>query len=277
MVVSIDQLSTASTPGPVATGFLREYARGVGLLGRGLLLCTRTPGLLGLGLIPVAVTAVLFGTLFAALLFFIGDLATVVTWFADSWPQLPRTLTRVLAGAALVGVALLIGVVTFTAVALAIGEPFYERISRRVEQWCGGAPPAAEPGFWRAMGHGLADSARLVGIAAATGIGLFLAGLLPAVGQTVVPVLGAAVAGWFLAVELTGIPFSQRGLRLRDRTRALRRHRARALGFGMAVFGCFLVPGGAVLIMPAAVAGGTLLARRALGLPDSPGPADPPS
>jgi CysZ protein len=40
-----------------------------------------------------------------------------------------------------------------------------------------------------------------------------------------------------------------------------------ALGFGVAVFGCFLIPFGAVLLMPAAVAGGTLLARHALGLP----------
>jgi CysZ protein len=40
-----------------------------------------------------------------------------------------------------------------------------------------------------------------------------------------------------------------------------------ALGFGVAVFCCFLIPLGAVLIMPAAVAGGTLLARHSLGLP----------
>lgn len=96
----------------------------------------------------------------------------------------------------------------------------------------------------------------------------FLAGFLPAVGQTVVPVLGALVGGWFLAVELVGVPFTRRGLRLPDRRRALRAHRPAALGFGTAVFCCFLVPGGAVLVMPAAVAGGTLLARRALGLPD---------
>jgi hypothetical protein len=40
-----------------------------------------------------------------------------------------------------------------------------------------------------------------------------------------------------------------------------------ALGFGVAVFACFLIPLGAVLLMPAAVAGGTLLSRRVLGLP----------
>jgi CysZ protein len=75
------------------------------------------------------------------------------------------------------------------------------------------------------------------------------------------------VAGWILAVELTGVPFQRRGQRLRDRRAALRGHRPMALGFGAAVFVCFLIPLGAVLLMPAAVAGGTLLSRRALGLP----------
>jgi CysZ protein len=39
-----------------------------------------------------------------------------------------------------------------------------------------------------------------------------------------------------------------------------------ALGFGVSVFVCFLVPLGAVLVMPAAVAGATLLTRHAYGL-----------
>jgi CysZ protein len=42
-----------------------------------------------------------------------------------------------------------------------------------------------------------------------------------------------------------------------------------ALGFGIATFVCFLIPLGAVLVMPAAVAGATLLSRRVLGLPDA--------
>jgi uncharacterized protein involved in cysteine biosynthesis len=68
----------------------------------------------------------------------------------------------------------------------------------------------------------------------------------------VVPVIGALFGGWFLAVELTGMPFTRRGLRLRDRRRILATRRPMAVGFGAAVFLCFLIPLGAVLIMPAA-------------------------
>lgn len=117
--------------------------------------------------------------------------------------------------------------------------------------------------WWRS----LLDSARLVLRSLSLTIPLFFAGFLPLVGQTVVPVLAAAVGGWFLALELVGAPFARRGLRLPDRRRMLRAHRPLALGFGTAVFVCCLVPFAAVLIMPAAVAGGTLLARQVLGLP----------
>lgn len=80
-----------------------------------------------------------------------------------------------------------------------------------------------------------------------------------------VPVLGALVGGWFLTMELTSVPFERRGLRVWDRRRILKGRRALAVGFGTATFLCFLVPGGAILVTPAAVAGATLLAREVLG------------
>lgn len=261
----MNQLRHTARVSKESDGPLREFLRGVGLLGQGLRLYAQAPKVLLLGLIPVAITAALFVAAFTVLVIFLPDLAGLVTWFADDWATGTRTLVRVLAGIAILGVAFLLTVLTFTAVALTIGEPFYERISDLVEHRCGGEVPETEPGFWQSFWSGLADSARLVALSVVIGSGLFLAGFLPVVGQTVIPVIGAAVGGWFLAVELVGIPFSRRGLRVRDRWQALRAHRARALGFGMAVFACFLVPGGAVLVMPAAVAGGTLLARRALG------------
>lgn len=259
------------SPAPSPTSAIRAYAQGVQLLGRGLARYARTPRLMVLGLIPVAVTTLLFAIALGVLLFFLGDLATAATWFADDWSPGARSLVRVLVGIAIVGAAVLLGVVSFTAFTLAIGEPFYERISAHVEEVCGGGPDEVQTGFFRSMATGLVDSARTLLLTGAVGVALFLAGFLPVVGQSVVPVLGATAGGWFLALELVGIPFSRRGLRLADRRRALRGHRARALGFGTAVFLCFLVPGGAVLVMPAAVAGGTLLARQALGLPISAG------
>jgi CysZ protein len=72
------------------------------------------------------------------------------------------------------------------------------------------------------------------------------------------------VSGYFLTLELTSIPLERRGLRRRDRFALLRRNRALAVGFGASVFVVFLIPLGALIAMPGAVAGGTLLARERL-------------
>ncbi|MEV6600643.1 EI24 domain-containing protein [Actinoplanes sp. NPDC051346] len=261
-------LRSAAARGATASGSaVREFLTGAGLLGRGLGLVLKSPRLLGLGLVPAVITGLLYGAALIALVAFIGDLASAVTWFADDWSEFWRDLIRVFAGVALLGVGGLLGVLTFTAVALLIGDPFYEKISGLVEHRYGGVPDEVEVPLLASLGRSLRDSLRLVGLSILIGIPLLVAGFIPVVGQTVVPVIGGAVAGWLLAVELTGVPFQRRDKRLRERRAALRTRRPLALGFGVAVFACFLIPLGAVLLMPAAVAGGTLLSRKVLGLP----------
>ncbi|MEU4213897.1 EI24 domain-containing protein [Actinoplanes sp. NPDC026623] len=254
--------------GAAATGgAVRQFATGAGLLGRGVVLVLRNPRMLGLGLLPALISGILYAAALAALIAYVGDLSATVTWFADDWSSAWRDLIRVLAGVALIGFGGLFGVLTFTAVTLLIGDPFYEKISGLVESRLGGVRDEVEVSVARSLARSLVDSLRLIGLSVLFGIPLFLAGFIPVVGQTVVPVIGGAVGGWLLAVELTGVPFQRRGQRLRHRRAALRGHRPLALGFGVAVFACFLIPLGAVLVMPAAVVGGTLLARRSLGLP----------
>ncbi|MFJ8580446.1 EI24 domain-containing protein [Micromonospora sp. NPDC093277] len=247
------------------TGAARRFLSGVGLLLRGIGLYVRSPGLMLLGVVPALISGALFAAAFAALVYFVDDLAALVTPFADDWPTTWRGLVRVVAGLALLGLGGLLGVLTFTAVTLVIGDPFYEKISERVEDRLGGTPGAVEVPFWASLRRSLADSLRLVAVSVLVGVPLFAAGFIPVVGQTVVPVIGAAVGGWFLALELVGAPFYRRGMGLAQRRSLLRADRPTTLGFGVAVFVCFLIPLGAVLVMPAAVAGATLLARRSLG------------
>lgn len=245
-------------------GAVRQFLTGAGLLGRGLGLVLRSPRLLALGLLPALISGALYAVALVVLVDFLPRLSAATTWFADGWATGWRDLIRVLAGVGLVGVALLLGILTFTAVTLLIGDPFYERISELVEDRFGGVPDGVEVGFWRSLARSLVDSVRLVGLSILVGIPLFVLGLLPFVGQTVIPALGAAIGGWLLALELTGVPFQRRGQRLRHRRKALRAQLPLTLGFGVAVFLCFLLPLGAVLLMPAAIAGGTLLSRKIL-------------
>lgn len=244
-----------------------NFFSGVGLLGRGLRRYARSPRLILLGLIPAVMTLLLFIGLFAVLFYFIKDLSTAATWFADDWSETSRAMMRLFAGIAIVGVSGLFAVVSFAAITLLIGDPFYEAIAESVEDELGGVPDAVKQPWYRELGRSIVDSLRLLLVSAMVAIPLFILGFIPILGQTVIPVIGAAIGGWFLALELVGVAFNRRGLRLPDRRRLLRQHRATAIGFGSAVFLCFLIPFGAVLIMPAAVVGGTLLARQVFGLP----------
>ncbi len=246
---------------------VRRFVLGAGLLGRGLSLCLRHPRMFVLGIIPALISGLLYAVALITLVVFVDDLAGAVTWFADDWPTVWRDAMRIFAGLALVGVAGMVSVLTFTAVTLLIGDPFYERISEQIEQRFGGVPGEVEVPWWRSLRRSLWDSLRLIALSILIGIPLFFLGLVPLVGQTVIPVIGALIGGWFLALELVGVPFFRRGLRLPDRRRVLAGHRRLALGFGVSVFCCFLIPLGAVLLMPAAVAGAALLSRRALGQP----------
>ncbi len=230
----------------------------------------RSPKLLLLGVIPAAVSFLLLAAAFATLAYFTPGLVTWATPFADGWAPVWRTVLRVIAGIALLGAALLLSVLVYTALTLLIGDPFYEKISEKVEDRLGGVTNEVHTPWWRSLARSIRDSLRLVLLSIAFGVPLFIAGFVPIVGQTVVPVTGAFVGGWLLVLELVGVPFERRGLRLADRRRILSRRRPLALGFGATAFVTFLIPLVGVLVMPMAVAGATLLARRVLGEPGTP-------
>ncbi|MDW5328650.1 EI24 domain-containing protein [Plantactinospora sp. KLBMP9567] len=235
------------------------------MLFRGLAVYGRSPMLVLLGIVPAVISGALYLAGLGTLIYFSDDLASWITPFADDWSDGPRQLLRLIAGLALLGLGGLLGVLIFTAVTLVIGDPFYEKISERVEERYGGVPDEVELSWWRSLRRSIADAARLLVRSVLFGVPLFVAGFVPLVGQFVVPVVAAMVGGWFLTLGMVGVPFQRRGLRLPDRQRALRANRPLTLGFGVAVFLCFLIPLGAVLLTPAAVAGATLLARRTLG------------
>jgi CysZ protein len=253
------------------TGHGRDFFAGVSFLLRGLGMYARSPRLMLLGLIPAIISGAALMAALVALTYFVNDLADWITGFAADWSPALRDTTHVVAIVAVLGAALLISVLVFTQLTLVIGQPFYEAISKRVDDSLGGVPGEVNPSFWKMLPHTIADSVRVLFFTALLGIPLFVGGFIPVVGETVVPVLAAIVGGWMLALELSSVPFERRGMRFRQRRRLLKSRRSMAVGFGVATFVCFLIPLGAVLVMPAAVAGATLLSRRIFGQPDAAG------
>lgn len=240
-----------------AAGVVGEFFTGFATLFRGFAWWRRRPDLMLLGLVPAAIVA---GALIALALLILANGERFVGWltpFADSWDPGLRTVFRVLLTLALLAGFLIIAAFGFTALTLIVGDWFYERVWRAVEDQLGGLERVSEPGFWR----GVADSLRLVGPALLSAIVASLVGLIPVVGGVLGAVLGVTLSGRILARELMARPMDARGLTHEERRDLIRARRARVLGFGVAVQLCFLVPGGAIVVMAPAVAGATELAR----------------
>ncbi|WP_242903333.1 EI24 domain-containing protein [Actinomadura terrae] len=250
---------------PPRPSALKDLFEGAGYLARGIAWTARHPAQWLFGLIPALIVLAVYGTALAMLALHLDDLAGWVTPFADGWSDGARSSARVVAGIAIFGVSVFLAVITFTAMTLLVGDPFYEAISERVEESEGGAPPDLdEASLLARIGREIVDAVALASVALVFAVVFFACGFLPVVGQTVVPVVAALVSGYFLAGELTSVALERRGLRRRERFALLKRNRPLALGFGVATFVVFLIPFGAVLAMPGAVAGGTLLARERL-------------
>ena len=247
--------------GPLAGG--ADVLRGIGLF-------LGTPGVRLLGIVPVLLAALLVLAVLGVLVAYLDELADSLTPFADRWDESSRTLIRVGTGLAVLLGSTAVLVVSFTVIAQIIGQPFYERISDRIEHQLGAVPAGVDTPWWRTFPRASLESALLLAMTLACTAPLLVLGLFPVFGQTVVPVLQALVAGFFLAVELLAIPLERRGLRLSGRLRFVWRHRAQTLGFGLTAFFLFLVPLMNVLALPGAVVGATLLVRRLSGDPAGP-------
>jgi CysZ protein len=221
-------------------------------------------GIMLLGAIPALLVGVVYVAAGIALVTQLDPVVGAITAFADGWPEWGRTSVRVGVGVALVVGVILLLVYSYAAVVLAVGEPFYEKIWRRVENRLGDAPTPLAETVMAGLGRGILNGLRLLVPAIGMAIVFLLLSLIPVIGPIAASVLGALWGGWSLTVQLTGYAFDGRGRTLSDRLIALRSRRARSFGFGIATYVLLLVPGLAIFLMPSAVAGATALARDTL-------------
>jgi CysZ protein len=245
------------------TRALRDFVSGIGLFLHGLRLVLGNRRLLLRSALPPLLTSVLLFTALVLLAFNADNLVSWVTPFADGWADTWRELFRAVVGVSVVVAAIAGSILIFSGLTLAIGGPFYESIAEAVEdELPGGPPPAQHLGFARTAWVGSRDTVATVALAVLWAIMLFVVEFVPVVGQTAGPVIGVCVDSWLLAVELTAIPFLRRGYDLAVRRQALRRNRPLTLGFAVPVYLLCLIPLAALIVLPAAMAGGTLLAHR---------------
>ncbi|MFF1417397.1 EI24 domain-containing protein [Streptomyces sp. NPDC058280] len=240
---------------------MRDLGTGFGYLMKGQRWVVGRGRWFGFGLLPGLVTLVLYAGALIGLFYGADDLTAWATPFADDWSSPWLGLFRGFLTALLFVLGLFLAVITFTAVTLLVGQPFYESLSEEVDRSEGGDVPESGLSFWRELWISTRDSLRILARVALYGVLLFALGFIPVVGQTVIPVLGFCVSGFFLTEELTAVALQRRRIELKERLVLLRGRRMLVLGFGVPLTLAFLVPLVAVFLMPGAVAGATLMAR----------------
>ncbi|HEX6074596.1 MAG TPA: EI24 domain-containing protein [Micromonosporaceae bacterium] len=246
---------------------MRDFATGARMLGEGFTIMARHKRLWLVGTVPALLAFLLVTSVLIGIGLWAGDLVAWATPFADEWPADTREALRITATVVLMLAVIGVAVVTFSAVTLLIGGPFYEYIAEQIEDRTGNKPPGYHASWFRMFIRGLRDSVLLVTISVLLTLPLFCLSFVPVLGQTVIPVLASSIGGWILALELVGVPFHRRGLRLGDRHRALRTRPALALGLGVPTYLICAIPFAAIVVMPVAAASGTLLARAVLSGP----------
>ena len=109
---------------------------------------------MALGLLPAAIVGALFLAGLVTLGAFLPGITVAVTPFADAWPGIWATVIRAAVGTAMLGAALVLVAISFTALSLLIGEPFYDRIWKAVETDAGDAGFDGDYSFWRSLWDG---------------------------------------------------------------------------------------------------------------------------
>jgi len=257
---------------------------GLRLAVAGLSLLARHRRLWPLAAAPVALSLAFVAAAVSALAAFAPELyAWLVGWLprpeASAWWEWlwvgPATVLRAALGGLLFAVVAALGVLAGLLAANVASAPFLDALSQQVERLERGVSPEPAAGGLRGLVRenlrSVANELRRVGFFAALWGAIMLAGLLVPGGQLLAPPLLALVSLLFLPLDYSGFALDRRQVPFRERRRWVLANLPLMVGFGGAAFATLLVPGLNLLVLPALVAGGTLLALRRPPVPAQPG------
>ncbi|GAA5523989.1 sulfate transporter CysZ [Microbulbifer aestuariivivens] len=139
-----------------------------------------------------------------------------------------------------------------------IAAPFNGLLAEKVEELLTGRAPAAEPlhaMVWRTIGRELRKLVYFLG----WGLVIFVLAMLTSWTVFIPAILGALWGAWCMAIQYVDYPLDNHQRPFDELKSVLLRRKFTSLGFGGAVMLAKMVPVLNIFVMPAAVAGGTLL------------------
>jgi CysZ protein len=233
---------------------VKDVFAGLSYLRQGFQLLTR-PGLRRFVLMPLLVNVVLFGGL---LWWVFGWVETSSQYLVDLLPGWLEWLSRLLIPL-FVLTSLVLIFYTFSMLANLIAAPFNGLLAEAVEAHLTGTPL---PGDWRQVLRDVLPSIfselRKLLYFALRAVPLLLLLLVPGV-NLVASLLWMLFSAWMMAVQYIDYPMANHQLFFKEQRARLRKRPLLAWSFGGLVMLCTMIPLVNFLVMPAAVAGATLV------------------
>ncbi|MET0106288.1 MAG: sulfate transporter CysZ [Sedimenticola sp.] len=155
--------------------------------------------------------------------------------------------------------ALLITFYTFTIVANLIAAPFNSVLAEKVELLLTGQKVEdANGSIFRTIAPAILSELRKLGYFLIRAIPLLILFVIPGI-NIVAPFLWLLFSAWFLALEYADYPMGNHGMLFSDQHHRMKRVRLTALGFGGGITLFMMIPLLNLAVMPAAVAGATVM------------------
>lgn len=153
---------------------------------------------------------------------------------------------------------ILLGAWLFAFLAVLIASPFLGAFSLAVERAAFGRAPQPGTAIWTDIGKSLVRETRKLLYYLPRLLVVFLVTLIPVV-NVAAPVIWLLFGAWILAVQFADYPTENRQRPFTETLDRLKANRAAALVFGACATGALAIPFLNFLLIPVAVAGGTLL------------------
>ncbi|WP_070968657.1 sulfate transporter CysZ [Vibrio sonorensis] len=232
----------------------QQNCSGFGYFIRGIQLAT-TPGIRRFVLLPLMANILLVG---GALFYLFSHLDTWIQGWMNQLPDFLSWLSYLL-WPLLVITILATFSYFFSTLANFVAAPFNGLLAEKVEEHLTGnkVNEAGALAIIKDTPRILAREWRKLLYVLPKAIGLFLLLLIPALGQTLGPILWFIFTAWMLAVQYCDYPFDNHKVPFNSMRNSLKQKQSKAYGFGVLVALFTTVPLLNLFVMPIAVCGAT--------------------
>ncbi|WP_372758523.1 sulfate transporter CysZ [Litorivivens sp.] len=217
----------------------------------------REPGIRPFVILPLLVNVLIFGGLMTLGFELIGGgIAAILAWLPEwlsflSWILWPLAVVLVLA----------IAMYSFSTLANIIAAPFNGLLAEKVEEKLTGKEVEARESFASALAsfpRSIWREVQKLGYYLSFALLVLLLSFIPFI-SPFSGVLWFLLGAWMLSLEYCDYAMDNRGLSFKESKRRIKAARGSTLPFGIMVMAGTMVPIVNLLIMPAAVCGGTIL------------------